>query len=159
MLIKPREHLPGGAWLAAAVLSLTGALLSAQSGVGRTQWDGVFSEAQAERGRIGYEAHCAICHGPDLKGLPRVVSFPGQPPRTPALVGDEFWRNWEGLTLADLHERIRISMPQQAPGSLAARVVADIIAFLLKQDGCPSAGEDLPVHRDELALVSVGRRP
>src|SRR3989442_11542875 len=29
-------------------------------------WDGVYTVAQAERGRIVYERHCNSCHGDDL---------------------------------------------------------------------------------------------
>ena len=32
-------------------------------------WDGVYSAAQAERGRAVYEARCSRCHGNDLNGV------------------------------------------------------------------------------------------
>ena len=40
----------------------------AQGGPGRTVWDGVYSEAQAARGKAVSDAQCAYCHQPDLRG-------------------------------------------------------------------------------------------
>jgi hypothetical protein len=38
---------------------------------------------------------------------------------TPPLTGGAFMANWDGLTLGDLAERIRNTMPLNAPGSLS----------------------------------------
>ncbi|PYR94394.1 MAG: class I cytochrome c, partial [Acidobacteria bacterium] len=35
---------------------------------------------------------------------------------TPALTGGAFMANWDGLTVGDLFDRIRISMPADRPG-------------------------------------------
>src|SRR5262245_21659598 len=35
---------------------------------GKTVWDAVYSEAQAERGKAAYEKDCAFCHLSDLAG-------------------------------------------------------------------------------------------
>ena len=34
----------------------------------KSQWDGVYTEAQAKRGETAYSELCASCHGPDLTG-------------------------------------------------------------------------------------------
>src|SRR5262245_66350605 len=74
----------------------------------KSQWDGVYTEDQAKRGEGLYSQYCAACHGPDLAG--------GE--MAPGLTGGEFSSNWNDLSLGELFERIRISMPQNAPGSL-----------------------------------------
>src|SRR5215210_516360 len=74
----------------------------------KSQWDGVYTQDQAKRGEALYSENCASCHGPDLTG--------GE--MAPGLTGGEFSSNWNDLSLGDLYERIRISMPQNAPGSL-----------------------------------------
>ena len=100
----------------------------------KSVWDGVYTEEQANRGKQGYAEQCASCHGPELTG--------GE--MAPALAGGEFLAGWDGLTMGDLFERIRISMPQNSPGSLSGAQNADILAFML-------ASNKFPVGQTELA--------
>ena len=60
----------------------------------------------------------------------------------PPLAGGEFMAGWDGLTIGDLFERIRISMPQNAPGSLSGQQNADILAFMFSANKFP--GRDRP---------------
>lgn len=124
----------------------------------RTPWDGVFTIEQSERGRFAYAEHCATCHGDDLRGLPQPVWFPGQSPLTPALIGDSFARNWDGLTLRDLVERTRVSMPQQNPGSLSRATVTAIVAFMLQRASYPSGESELSSQPGDQATVFFARR-
>jgi cytochrome c len=142
-------------WMVALGLTaVTFPVNSDQVTVARSQWDGVFTNAQAGRGRVAYEQHCANCHGSDLGGLPQEVRYAGQLSRTPSLVGDAFVSKWEGLTLGDLHERIQISMPQERPGSLPAQTIADILAFMLQEEHCPAGATELPALRSELRTIA-----
>lgn len=84
-------------------------------------WDGAYTEEQAKRGEPMYSQHCASCHGPELMG--------GE--MAPPLASGDFLSGWDGLTMGDLFERTRISMPQNAPGSLSGQENADILAFVL----------------------------
>src|SRR5262245_15664623 len=118
-----------------ACASATAALAGAEQTAARSQWNGVFTPAQAYRGRDAYGQHCMNCHGVNLAGLPREVRYQGESPFTPALVGEQFASNWNGLSLGRLFERIKNSMPQQSPGSLPRQTVADILAFMLEQAG------------------------
>ena len=106
-------------------------LASAQ---GKTTIDGVYTEAQAQRGEAVYARACAGCHQPDLSG-------DGQ---TPALVGKDFNMDWNDRSIGDLFERTRISMPADAPGSLEPAEVADVIAFLLNKGKFPAGQAELP---------------
>jgi hypothetical protein len=83
------------------------------------------------------------------------VRYPGASPRTPALVGSEFIQNWNDLTLGDLFERTRISMPQQKPGSLPRSVVADIVAFVLQSGGYSAGLSELPSNYADLSAIAV----
>jgi S-disulfanyl-L-cysteine oxidoreductase SoxD len=100
----------------------------------KSVWDGVYTEEQATRGKAGYAEQCASCHGPELTG--------GE--MAPALSGGEFMAGWDGLTVGDLFERIRISMPQNAPGSLSGQQNADILAFVLAANKFPAGATELP---------------
>ena len=62
----------------------------------------------------------------------------------PPLVGGDFQADWNGLSVGDLFERIRISMPQNAPGSLSGQQNADILAFLLEANKFPTGTTELP---------------
>jgi mono/diheme cytochrome c family protein len=107
---------------------------------GKTQWDGVYTEAQAKRGEALYGQYCASCHGPDLAG--------GE--MAPGLTGGEFTANWNDLTLGDLYERIRISMPQNAPGSLTRQQNSDILSYILNKMKMPAGSAELSTSTDEL---------
>lgn len=97
-------------------------------------WDGVYTEAQANRGKDLYSSECASCHGPELTG--------GE--MAPPLAGGEFVSGWDGLTVGDLFERIRISMPQNSPGSLSGQQDADILAFMFSANKFPTGNAELP---------------
>ena len=99
----------------------------------RTTWSGIYTTEQAARGEKLYAEQCAQCHGDGLGGIESA----------PALTGDMFNSNWEGVTLGDLLDRIRISMPQNKPGSLSRAQTADIVAHILKVGGFPSGDSPL----------------
>jgi len=100
----------------------------------KSVWDGIYTHEQSERGKQLYSDACASCHGPELTG--------GE--MAPPLVGGDFQADWNGLSVGDLFERIRISMPQNAPGSLSGQQNADILAFLLEANKFPTGTTELP---------------
>jgi S-disulfanyl-L-cysteine oxidoreductase SoxD len=116
----------------------------------RTTDDGVYSAAQAARGEAVYARSCASCHGAALDGS-------GQ---APALADADFAREWKDQPLSDLFERIRGTMPGDAPGTLQAADVADVLAFMLKKGGHPAGDADLPADPAALKPIAfAGRRP
>src|SRR5689334_6908855 len=88
---------------------------AAPAGV-KSVWDGSFTAAQAERGAAAYKQNCSECHGNDLAG----DGF------APALQGADFMGNWNDLTVGDLFERVRISMPPSGPSAVPNATKADI---------------------------------
>jgi mono/diheme cytochrome c family protein len=106
----------------------------------QTQWAGVYTEDQAKAGEPLYAQHCASCHGADMTG--------GE--MAPGLSGGDFSSNWNDLTLGDLFERIRISMPQNAPGSLSREQNASILSFILKKGGAPAGTTALGQTKEAL---------
>jgi mono/diheme cytochrome c family protein len=115
------------------------AVASAQSSPERSVWDGVYSTEQAKRGEALYANNCASCHGSALGG--------GE--SAPPLSGGEFFANWNGLTLGDLFDRIRVSMPADRPGKLSREQNADILAFMLSVNQFPSGKTELE-HQTEV---------
>jgi len=123
-------------WVAAAAMAAAAVLpvAAAAQAPSRSTWDGVYSAEQAARGSELYMGTCAQCHGPQLGGIDAA----------PALTGGGFASNWNGVTLGDMVERIRISMPQNAPGSLSRQQVADVLAYMLRANGFPPGPKELP---------------
>jgi len=100
----------------------------------RSIWDGVYTEEQARRGKEIYLTHCLSCHGEALEGGGQVH----------ALVGPEFAANWNGLSLGDMLERMRISMPMDKPGTLSRQQLADVLSFVLSANKAPAGSVELP---------------
>ena len=107
--------------------------------------DGAYSSEQAARGDKLYAAECASCHGSVGEGGDQ----------SPPLNGTTFIANWSGLTLGDLMERIRTTMPQENPGKLTRQEDADVIAFLLKLNGFPAGTAELPKDTPTLKLIKI----
>ncbi|MGA2883085.1 MAG: cytochrome c [Bryobacteraceae bacterium] len=105
----------------------------------RSVWDGVYTLEQAKRGSALYANECASCHGTALNG--------GE--SAPPLTGGEFFSNWNGLTVGDLFQRIRVSMPADNPGKLTREQDADILAFMLNTNQFPEGSIELD-HRTEV---------
>jgi mono/diheme cytochrome c family protein len=102
----------------------------------RSVWDGVFTAAQAERGRGFYLANCAECHGGNLEGGEKQ-----------ALKGDRFWSDWQETTVDYMLGRISKNMPFSEDGSLAGTLgnptYVDIVAHILNTNGFPAGGSEL----------------
>jgi len=99
----------------------------------RSVWDGVYTEEQAKRGEDLYRKQCAACHGEMLNG--------GE--SAPPLSGGVFLSNWNGLTVGDLFDRIRKTMPLNTPGKLTRQQNADILAFVFSVNKFPSGKKEL----------------
>jgi mono/diheme cytochrome c family protein len=118
-------------------------LVSLAAQTTRSVWDGVYTSAQAVRGGVLYANNCASCHGSALGG--------GE--SAPPLTGGEFFSNWNGLTVGDLFERIRTSMPADRPGRLTREQDADILAFMLGVSQFPPGETELGRQTEVLKQI------
>ena len=110
-------------------------------------WRGVYTAAQADRGKAVYAKHCSRCHGDDLS---EIRNYP--------LAGERFMEHWEAHTLEHLFRRIRDSMPPGDAGSVADSDKRDAMAYLLQQNGFPVGSVELAPDHDELATVQIIRK-
>jgi mono/diheme cytochrome c family protein len=129
--------------LALAIAAQVSSGARAEQGAGKNVWDGVFTAEQAKRGEATYQKECSSCHGTDLNG----DGF------APALTGSEFTNTWNGTSLGDLFERIRISMPPSAPESVSGEQKADILSFVLKANKFPEGKAELPAQAEALKAI------
>ena len=109
------------------------ALRAQEPAESRSVWDGVYTQEQAKRGEEIYKKECAACHGAELTG--------GE--SAPPLTGGAFQANWNGLTLGDLFDRIRKTMPQSKPNSLTRQQDSDVLAFTLSVNKFPAGKTEL----------------
>ena len=124
-------------------------LQATQPDVQLTVWDGVYTEAQAERGGVQYTASCAACHATDLRG----------DNTSPSLVGQSFAFLWGGSTLGELFGRIQQLMPTDRPNSLSAQTYRDILAFILRANSYPPGEQELEADRLDHTLITANPDP
>lgn len=126
-----------------------GAVAGVLASQARSVWDGVYTVEQAQRGAVLYVEACAECHGPDLSG--------GE--MAPGLAGGEFAWNWNGLSVGDLFERLRISMPQGVPSSVNRQDKADILAYMFEMSGFPAGESELASRTALLTGIAFAAEP
>jgi len=111
-----------------------------------TVLDGVYSNAQAQRGSRTYRNVCAHCH----EG--------GEPDADP-LFGAEFIDRWREAPLSFLHGFFSSRMPADEPGTLSAAVYLETLAFLLQENGFPAGSVELKVELLDSILLTGADGP
>ncbi len=87
----------------------------------------LYTASQADRGQAKFKEHCAMCHGPHLEGR-----------AGPALKGTNFASETAQFHVGDIFTILAHNMPATEPGSLPHDDYADIMAFVLQQNGYPA---------------------
>jgi mono/diheme cytochrome c family protein len=113
--------------------------------VGQTARDGIYTDEQAGRGKLAYAKDCASCHAEDLQGS-------GQ---TPPLAGEDFMANWGKMTVGELFDRMKDSMPADRPGKLSKERNAEILAYILQSNKFPAGKQELPAGGDALKKIYI----
>jgi mono/diheme cytochrome c family protein len=109
---------------------------------------GVYTSAQAERGKDLFINNCGNCHGVDFKGAAE---------RAPALAGDTFLKNWEGRNVNNLFAKIKQDMPRNnRAGTLTDAINLDIVAAILQANAYPAGAKDLTLVGLETVPLSAG---
>ena len=118
---------------------------AATSGAGAGKiWTGVYSAAQAERGKVPFTGVCRRCHSDTLEGSRR----------GPALKGESFMADWEAQDLRRLFDKMRDTMPPDSPSSLEDREYLDVMTYILQANGYPAGSKDLaPDMIDDIQIV------
>jgi cytochrome c5 len=107
-------------------------------------WDGVYTSAQAERGRAVYDTRCGRCHGGDLGGV-----------NGSSLAGEGFMLHWEGRTIERLFRKIHETMPPEGAGTLTEREAVDTVAYLLQRNGFPDGRIELASAPAALVNIQI----
>jgi PQQ-dependent dehydrogenase (methanol/ethanol family) len=102
-----------------------------------------FTAAQAAMGKDAYTRNCSSCHGRNVDD----GEF------APPLKGVEFRQRWGGKALDVLFTDMATRMPTGAPGSLGDATYAQVLAYLLQENGFPAG--DAPLSTDSQRLSKV----
>ena len=129
------------AWVAG--VTMAAGVVEQTAPTGTSTWSGVFTEEQATRGAATYAKYCSECHLEDLAG----DGF------APALKGPEFMNNWNSLSVGDLYERIRVSMPPNSPSAVPNQDKIDIVTHILKSAGFPAGTTELAPQVEALKTI------
>ena len=117
----------------------------------RSVGDGVYTEAQAQRGEVIYTSVCGRCHGYQLNGAPDDPDMLPAPP----IAGPKFMRRWSGASLASLYAVIRATMPAINPGSLSDSEFADVLSYMLAVGGAPAGTDELGSEPGAMTRVVI----
>ena len=107
-------------------------------------WQGVYTTAQAERGKAVFNTTCLRCHGEDLSGT-----------TAPALKGDRFQSSWGGDMIESLFTKVRDTMPPNFGTILDDQVKLDIVTYILQVNGFPAGTAELMVASSDLANTQI----
>jgi mono/diheme cytochrome c family protein len=111
-------------------------------------WDGVYTAAQAERGKANYlTGRCGGCHQLDLSG-----------DRGPALKGEAFLSHWENGPVNGLFKKISETMPPNGPNETTDEAKIDIVAFLLQSNGFPPGATELKLDAEALDRIEIVKK-
>ncbi len=111
-----------------------------------------FTTEQARRGQVEFEQHCSACHGKNLS----------DGAYGPPLKGPGFLLRWGGKPLNELLILTSSTMPSAAPRSLGNQAYADILAYMLENNGVHPGPEELNPDPSRLAdaiLPTTGPTP
>ncbi|HSQ28323.1 MAG TPA: cytochrome c [Gemmatimonadaceae bacterium] len=112
---------------------------------GHTVLDSVYTDSQATAAESTYKQGCAKCHGAALEG-----AQDGGP-----LTGPIFMTNWQGLTLADLQDKIRTTMPPDTPNTIPPSAVADLVGLVLERNQFPAGTKPLTADPERLKDIKI----
>lgn len=103
--------------------------------------DGVFTEEQATEGEELFGQMCIDCH------------------YTEDFTDNLFLRAWVGLPVRSLFERMRETMPEDAPGMLTAEEYAQVTAYILQLNDYPTGSTPLPEDPEALRGILFEKKP
>ena len=111
---------------------------------------GVYTDAQAKRGKAAYDENCASCHRDNLLGF-----------SAPPLKSEQFMDRWREFKVDVLYTLIKNTMPNGAPGTLSEPQYVDIVAYILQQNELPAGKQELTtgIAQTHLLVTKDGPQP
>ena len=134
---------------AVIVAALMGTLQSWHALVAQSLESPTYTPAQASEGRAAYAQDCASCHGQNLDDGP----FAGP------LKGAEFRQQWGAKSAQELFIYMSTRMPPAGPGTLGDQRYAQVLAYMLQQNGVAPGRAALPSDPEALKTMILPGSP
>ena len=125
--------------IGAALLPVAAAILHGQAPT-KTTNSGVYTAAQAERGKKTFGEKCSGCHEPSR------------------FSGDTFHEAWDGKALKEIWDIASGTMPEDNPGSLKQQEYGDILAYFLSLNEYPTGDSELEGNAAAMAAIKVEKK-
>jgi mono/diheme cytochrome c family protein len=127
--------------LATVLIALAAQPTQAQAGTADSATisvrDGVYSAAQANRGRRVFGKACADCHQENQFAIPGYL------------------RGWTGQTVDALFEFIQATMPEYHPGGLEREEYVDVLAYIFSLNGLPAGEMEMKSDAASLSRIRI----
>jgi quinoprotein glucose dehydrogenase len=111
-----------------------GVSIVAAQAPGRSVKDGVYTAAQATRGRALYDEKCSSCHANRMWG-----------------------QDWPEKSVFDVYDVVKNFMPEDNPGSLSAAQTRDVVAYILQNNELPPGRVELPEAEADLKQIRMAQ--
>ncbi len=108
-----------------------------------------YTAGQADQGQAVYVEHCASCHGQNLD----------DGAYAPPLKGNDFRQKWGSPSAEPLLSFTSTKMPPARPGTLGDVVYAQLLAFMLQENGSQPGPRELPADPEALKAMAAPNWP
>jgi mono/diheme cytochrome c family protein len=108
--------------------------------------DGVYSAAQATRGKTLYDDKCSACHVGDMTGGGDGMASP--------LAGPDFLKSWDGKDLGEFFAQAQ-RMPMGEEKTVTDAQRADIVAYILQFNKMPAGQAELKGDAAALKAIKI----
>jgi len=125
---------------ASVALLALGIVAAAGQAPTKTTNDGVYTAAQAGRGKTVFEAKCTGCHEPSR------------------FTGETFFEAWDGKPMKELWDVASGTMPEDNPGSLKQQEYGDILAYFLALNEFKPGETELAGNAAAMAAIKVEKK-
>lgn len=125
---------------ATAALVLAGVVAAANQAPTKTTNDGVYTAAQADRGKTVFDAKCTGCHEPSR------------------FTGEAFYEAFDGKPMKELWDIASGTMPEDNPGSLKQQEYGDILAYFLALNEFKTGDTELQGNATAMAAIKIEKK-
>src|SRR5215217_5685263 len=126
--------------MSVAMAGLMIGIVTASQAPTKSTNDGVYTAAQAERGKKLFNERCSGCHEPSR------------------FSGDSFHEEWDGKALKEIWDIASGTMPEDNPGSLKQQEYGDILAYFLSLNEYPTGEAELQGNASAMAAIKIEKK-
>lgn len=137
-----------GVFLVHSQISMHSVKAAPDTAAPKTTEDGVYSAAQAAKGKDLYSQNCSACHLDDMSGSGEA----------PPLAGEGFTDSWNGHSVNEFDQTVLNTMPLDNPGSLDPNDALAIVTYIFQKNNFPAGTDALKNDPDTLKSITISTK-